>query len=445
MPQSPAEDLGTRTVRRISLRLMPFLFVLYVIAYLDRVNVSFASLQMTHELGLSAEQYGFAAGVFFLGYFLLEVPCAVLVETWSARRLIARIMVTWGLLAAATGFVQNATQLNLIRFALGMAEAGFFPGMLIYLSNWFRAADRAKAIAMFMAAIPLSEALGAPVSAALMKLDWLGMAGWRWLLILEGLPAVLLGFVTLFYLTDRPHQAKWLKPEERDWITSELAKDAASHPRSGHSLRAMWSGMSDPRTMLLMLTYFSALCASYGILMWLPKILKSLPGMSVTMATLLTAVPFAVAVPAGILAGFHSDKTGERRWHAVLASATVGAALAAMPTLASAAPMLIALFAVAVSANSAQRGPFWAIATTNQSGTARAAAVGLINSFGNLGGFVGPFVVGWITKRTGGYEGGLYYLAVMAGIAACAVLAASMAGIRQQPRSEPLPAPGVRT
>jgi ACS family tartrate transporter-like MFS transporter len=399
-------DLGSRTVRRITRRLIPFLFLLYLVAYLDRVNVSFAALEMTRELGMSHEAFGFGAGIFFFGYFLLEIPGALLVETWSARKWIARIMISWGLLAATTGMIQNATQFYVIRFCLGLAEAGFFPGMIVYLSHWYRGADRAKAVATFMIAIPMSEIIGAPISAFLMKLDWLGLSGWRWLLILEGLPAVLLGVVTLFYLTDRPKEAKWLPEDEREWITKELERENTG--RTAHA--QFWKGLTDPRVLLLMCGYFALMNLSYALVMWLPKILKAAYGQSTFATTLLTSVPFLIGTPIILWIGWHSDKTRERALHCALPLLCGAAALLMFRAGGLPLGVAVLVFALAVAGMQSAKGPFWAIATTLLSGRAAAASVGLINSFGNLGGFVGPYAVGWLATRTDGFAAGLLYM-----------------------------------
>jgi MFS transporter, ACS family, tartrate transporter len=421
---APGLDLPERTVRRITRRIIPFLFLLYLVAYLDRVNVSFAALEMTRDLSMTNKDFGFAAGIFFLGYFLLEIPGAVLVEVWSARKWIARIMITWGLLSALTGLVRNANELYIVRFCLGLAEAGFFPGMIVYLSHWYRGVDRAKAVASFMIAIPASEIIGAPISAYLMKIGWLGLEGWRWLLILEGLPAVVLGVVTLFYLTDRPKDAKWLKDDERDWITRELA--AESHSRTSSHAHVL-SGFRDPRVLLLLGAYFALMNVSYALVMWLPKILKATYGHTTFATTMLTAAPFLVATPLVLWIGWHSDKSRERPWHAAgpllgCAAATLAMRLEGVPLIAA-----VLLFAVSAAGMQSAKGPIWAIATTLLSGKAAAASVGLINSFGNLGGFFGPYAVGWLSNGSssgpvGAFSAGLAYIAGAAVVAAALVL-----------------------
>ncbi|HYP07568.1 MAG TPA: MFS transporter [Bryobacteraceae bacterium] len=425
-------DLPTRTVKRITRRIIPFLFILYLVAYLDRVNVSFAALEMTRDLGMTNEAFGFGAGIFFLGYFLLEIPGAVLVEVWSARKWIARIMITWGILSALTGMVRNANEFYIIRFCLGLAEAGFFPGMIVYLSHWYRGVDRAKAVASFMNAIPASEIIGAPVSAYLMTFDWMWLAGWRWLLILEGIPAVVLGVVTLFYLTDRPKDAKWLKDDERDWITRELAAENVGRTSHAHIL----NGLKDGRVLLLLGAYFALMNVSYALVMWLPKILKATYGHTTFTTTLLTSVPFLVATPMILWIGWHSDKVRERRWHAAGPLLCCAAAMLAMR--AQGIPLLLAvgLFAIAVAGMQSAKGPIWAIATTLLAGKAAAASIGLINSFGNLGGFFGPYSVGWLSSRTDGFNAGLLYIAGAAVVAATLVLIAGWLAMRPRPVAE---------
>jgi ACS family tartrate transporter-like MFS transporter len=289
-------DLAQRTRRRITRRLLPFLFVLYIISYLDRVNLGYAALDMTRELGFSNAVFGAGAGIFFIGYFLLEIPATVLVEVWSARKWIARIMITWGVLASLTGLVTNAHQLYTVRFFLGLAEAGFFPGIIVYLTHWFRYADRAKAIAMFMIAIPLSQVIGAPVSGLLMRVHWMGYSGWRWLLILEGVPAIIFGVVTFFYLTDWPKDARWLPEDERNWITVELEREKQA--KKAVKSFSVWQALRHPDVIRLTLAEFCGLTAIYGFGFWLPKIMQKLSGLSVFQVALLSALPYVAPFPA---------------------------------------------------------------------------------------------------------------------------------------------------
>ena len=401
-------DLGSRTTRRIALRLLPFLFVLYIFNYAVRVNVGFAALQMTGELGFSNAVFGFGAGIFFIGYFLLQVPATLLLELWSARVFIGASLIAWGTLATLTGFISSASEFYWIRFFLGIAEAGFFPGVIVYLTYWFRQGDRAKAVAMFMAAIPASNMLGAIVAAALLRLDWFGMSGWRWLLIMEGFPSVLAGIFAFFYLTDRPEHARWLADDERHWITTELAREKESK-KSQAKLPAL-QALRHPTVLLLGLTYFCYITNSVGLGTWLPKIVQGLGGLSTTQVSLISAIPWMMAIPAMVLNGFHSDRTGERRWHAALPLMLVGVGLGLSVMAGSNVVLAIAAFSVATMALYAFPSPFWTLPTLFLAGPAAAASIALINSIGNLGGFLGPYVVGYLTDRTGSYAAGIYYL-----------------------------------
>jgi len=276
--------LAQRTRRRITRRLIPFLFILYVIAYLDRVNVSYAGLEMTRELGFSNEVFGFGAGIFFIGYFLLEIPGTMLVELWSARKWIARIMISWGLLASLTGLITNARQFYWARFLLGAAEAGFFPGVIVYLTHWFRYEDRAKAMAMFMAAQPVSNVLGAPISGLLMKIHWFGVSGWRWLLIMEGIPAIVFGIATIFYLEDWPSEARWLNQEEESWLNEELERE--KQIKKAVKPLSAWQALRHRDVILLTLVYFFRVTGSYGFIIWLPKIVQKISTLSTLQVTL---------------------------------------------------------------------------------------------------------------------------------------------------------------
>jgi sugar phosphate permease len=415
------EPIAERTRRRVTRRLIPFLFVLYIVAYLDRVNVSYAALEMTRDLGFSNEVFGFGAGIFFFGYFLLEIPGTILVELWSARKWIARIMISWGILAAATGFITNATQFYWIRFLLGAAEAGFFPGIIVYLTHWYRYEDQGKAVAMFMAAIPISNILGAPLSGLLMKIDWLGLAGWRWLLILEGVPAVVFGIATLFYLTDWPREARWLPPDERDWLTRELEEEKRT--KKAVKPLSVRQALRNREVVLLTLIYFFIVTANYGFNFFLPKIVQKLSGLSTFQVTLVTALPFLASLPAMLLVGWHSDHTGERRWHTALPIFTVAVFLTLSQLAAGNVVLAMVMFSIATMGLYGYLPSFWSLPTTFLSEAAAAACIGLINSVGNLGGFAGPYAVGFLSNRTGSYVGGVMYLVGSAALAGLLVLA----------------------
>jgi ACS family tartrate transporter-like MFS transporter len=408
--------VSERARRRISRRLIPFLFVLYIIAYLDRVNTGYAGLQMTKDLHFSNAVFGFGSGIFFIGYVLLEIPGTLLVEMWSARKWIARIMITWGFVAALTGLVNTAPQFYWARFILGVAEAGFFPGVIVYLSHWYRNEDRGKAIAMFMSAIPVSQLLGSPISAALMNIHWFGYAGWRWLLILEGLPAIILGIVTLFYLTDRPTDARWLPADERDWISTEL--DREHQAKMAVKKYSIWQAFRNRNVLLLTIAYFFGANVTYGLTLWLPKMVEKSSGLSQLETTLITAIPFLVAWPAMLVVGWSSDRDDERRWHTASMLFLAAAGLA-MTRLNGGVALTIAAFSLAAIGINARLPPFWALPGTFLSGTSAAATVGAINCVGQTGGFVGPYLVGWLSDRTGTYASAVLYLigsSVLAGV-----------------------------
>src|SRR3984957_18681548 len=323
----PDAEVGRRARHRIARRLLPFLFVLYVIAFLDRMNIGAAALQMPHDLGLSDRVVGMGAGVFFLGYLLLEIPGALIVERWGARRWIARIMISWGLVTVFMAFIRTSGQFYVVRFLVGAAEAGFLPGVIVYLTHWFRYQDRAKAVAFFYAANPLSYVIGSPLAGLLLGLSWLGMRGWRWLFIIEGIPAVVFVLVTIWYLTDWPHQAAWLPDDERSWITTELQREKEA--KNGHQTIGIWEAFGHRDVLLLTGCYFCAMTGSYGIAFWLPTILKRMSGKSDLKVTLLAALPYIAAFVVQQVNGWHSDKMRERRWHAAIPVFACGIALAA--------------------------------------------------------------------------------------------------------------------
>jgi len=427
------DDLAARVRARVLVRIVPYLLLLYFVAYLDRVNISYAALEMRRDLSLTDHQYGFGAGIFFVGYFLFEIPGTLLVETWSARGWIARILVGWGLVACAMAFVRTANQFYWLRFLLGAAEAGFFPGVLVYLSHWFRAEDRARAFALFMLAVPLSNVVGAPVSGLLLGAHWAGLPGWRWLFLMEGLPAIALGVVTFFYLTDRPRDARWLSDAERTFLLDSLAREAAETPVApAASATSGWRGLARAvlhrEILLLVLAYFGIVTTSYGFSLWMPTMIKSLTGLSNFKVSLIATLPYVAGGICTGVAGWSSDRTGERRFHAIV------------PMLMAAGGLAIAIFAPHLSGwglvslvlvGGGIYGfmpPFWAMPRWFLSGAAGAAAVGLINSTGCLGGFVGPFVMGHLKTGAAGYAPGL---AVLGGTA---IFAAAMIFLVRPPR-----------
>ena len=410
---------GARARRRIRQRLVPFLFLLYVIAYLDRINVGYAALEMTGDLSLTPDVYGFGAGIFFVGYFLLQIPCTIVVEKWSARRLIACILVAWGIVAVCAGFIHNANQFYWLRFLLGAAEAGFFPGIVVYLSHWIAYKERATALALFMMAQPISSIVGSPISGALLGIHWFGLAGWRWLFILEGLPAVILGAVTFFYLTDWPAQADWLAEDEREWITSELSSErrAKLAARTPSVLRTLYLR----EVLVLCAVYFCVVSSVFGFTFWLPTIVKKLSGLSNFAVSSIAALPYCVGLLAMLLNGWSSDRRNERRWHTAICCLLISLGLG-LSVLSSGVALPMLMFCVAASGMYGYLPSFWSIPSSFLGGTAAAAAIGLINSFGNLGGFVGPYIVGYLTKTTHSFAPGVVYLSAFAASAAALVL-----------------------
>ncbi|HEY3135330.1 MAG TPA: MFS transporter [Blastocatellia bacterium] len=417
-------DIADRTRRRVMVRIMPYLFVLYIIAYLDRVNVGFAALTMKDDLGFTDEIMGLGAGIFFIGYVLLEIPGTILVEKWSARGWIARIMISWGIVAILMGFVHTKTQFYSLRFTLGAAEAGFFPGVIVYLSHWFRYKDRAKAVALFMAAIPISNIIGSPMSGFLLGINWLGLAGWRWLFIIEGAPAIIFGLITIFYLTDRPHQARWLADDEREWLSSELERENRAK-QGAHAvglLQTVSQAFRHREVILLTLAYFFMVTAVYGLNFWLPTMVKRLSGSSNLIVSLISALPYCVGLISILLVGWSSDRTQERRWHTALAMMATSAGLLLSVVAGDWTVLAIMMFCLAAAGTSGYLPGFWALPTSFLTGTAAAASIGLINSIGNLGGFIGPYVVGYLSRSTGSFYIGMLYLSLSALTAAGIIL-----------------------
>ncbi len=415
-------DIAPRCRTRVVRRLMPYLFVLYVIAYLDRVNVGFAAIGgMKGDLGFTDDIIGLGAGIFFIGYVVLEIPGSILVEKWTAKGWIARIMISWGILAMATGFIHTKNQFYVVRLLLGAAEAGFFPGVIVYLSHWFRYQDRAKAVAYLMTAVSFSNIIGSPLSGLLLKVNWLGLEGWRWMFILEGLPAIILGVVTIFYLTDWPHQAKWLPEDEKKWLIAELENEKRTK-EAKHSLRIL-EAFRHREVILLTLAYFFMVTGVYGLNFWIPSIVKKLSGLSTFQVSLVSALPYCFGFITILIVGWHSDKTQERRWHTAISMMAASCGLILSVVFGNFAPLAIAMLCITGAGNAGYLPGFWALPTSFLSGTTAAASIGLINSFGNLGGFAGPYVVGYLSKKTGSYYGGILYLAASALVASFLILA----------------------
>ena len=416
-------SLEVATVRRVTQRLVPFLFVLYVVCFLDRVNVGFAALHMNQDLGLSATAYGLGAGIFFIGYAMFEVPSNIILARVGARIWIARIAITWGFLSAAMMFAQGARSFYALRFLLGVAEAGFFPGIIYYLSNWFPAAARARAISWFMTAIPISAVIGGPVSGALLGLDGFhGLAGWQWLFLVEGLPSIVLGVAVLWLLTERPSDAKWLSPEGRRWLESALNEERA-HRAQRHqvSLRRMFAH----RTVWeLGALYALGSAGTYGLALWLPQIIKGMSTSGDFAIGVMSAAPNLVAAVAMVIVAGHSDRTGERCLHVAFCGLVASLGFVAAAYLSSPVLALTALSVAAVGING-RYGPFWALPSMFLGDEAAAGGIAFINSFGAIAGFVAPYVIGLVRDMTGSFRGGLLFLALL--MLASAVMAAMLA------------------
>ena len=401
-------DIEKRTLRKITWRIVPFIMILYLIAYIDRVNIGFAAITMKEDLGFTASILGFGAGIFFLGYFLFEVPSNIILHKVGARIWIARVMVTWGIIAGGMAFVESSTSFYVMRFLLGVAEAGFFPGIILYLSYWFPARNRAGVIALFMAAAPIATAIGSPISAALLEMHGImGLAGWQWMFLIEAVPAVILGVVVFFYMTDGPEKAAWLKPDEREWLVKTMqAEDANKGDQQHHSILR---GLANPRVLALALIYFGTSAGLYTLGIWAPQIIKELGVSSMTVG-LLNAIPPIISVVAMILWSRHSDKTNERTWHVALACLTAAVGLAIAASTGSMFGLIAALTIVNVGI-SCSKPPLWRMPTMFLSGAAAATGIATINSIGNLGGFAGPAMIGWVKDQTGSFAGGLYFVA----------------------------------
>ena len=422
-------DLEARTIRKVSARLIPFLIVCYFIAYLDRVNVGFAAITMNKALGLTATMFGFGSGIFFVAYFIFEVPSNLFLDRFGARKWIARIMVTWGLLsgmmafipgiAHATGFTSE-TSFYVIRVLLGIAEAGFFPGIIFYLTLWFPAVYRGRIIGAFMAAIPLSSAIGSPISGMVLGMAGIGgLDGWQWLFIIEAAPAIVLAAVTWFYLTDRPADATWLEPDERAWLSGRL--DAERRQREAVHNLSVGAILFNGRVWALALVYFGMVACNYGVGFWLPQIIKAF-GLTNAMTGWVTAIPYAVGAVCMVWYGHRSDAKNERKGHAAVALIVAALGIGAS-TLTNDPTLTVLAFTIGACGVFAGLPVFWTLPTSVLSGTAAAAGIAVINAVGNLSGFFGPFAMGWIKDATGSFTGGLLLIAGMAIVAMGIVLA----------------------
>lgn len=422
--ENPPEAALDRARRKAYWRLLPLLFVCYVIAYVDRANVSIAKLTMTRDLpGFDNAVFGFGAGVFFWGYFLLEIPGSLLVEKWSARKWICRIMVTWGLLAALTALVKTPVQFYVVRFCLGLAEAGFFPGVIVYLTHWFTSRDRSRAVAYFIIATPVAQILSPKISNALLKIGAdevsqgatvhhsavLGLAGWQWMYIFWGLPAVVLGIIVYCVLKDRPRDAPWLTAEERAALEQELEKEKAK--RAASSRLTLVEAFRHPKVLLLAVAYFCCVTGTYGIEFFLPTILQKWYDLKLDAITWLVILPPTMALVGQLFVGWSSDRRKERRYHVVTPIVLGAVAMALAPLTRGNLTLTIVCFMAAFAGLKSYQPAFWALPSLFLTSTAAAGSIGLINSIGNLGGFLGPAVLGKVEVLTGSFVGGIYYLA----------------------------------
>jgi ACS family tartrate transporter-like MFS transporter len=380
--------------RKIAWRVLPFVFVLYIISYLDRANVGFAKLAMVDDLKFSEQVFGLGAGIFFIGYLFLEIPGALLVERWSARKWFARILISWGFVSALTAFVRTPMQFYCARFFLGVAEAGFFPGLIVYFTHWFTSRDRGRALAGLILAVPFSLALGAPISALLLEVHWLGFPGWKWLFLLEGLPAVFLGVATLFILDDRPRDAKWLAPHERDWLMAQL--DAEAKAKQAEGSPSVWQALRLRNVWLLALGIFATNTGGYAFGFWLPTAVKGVAGGSNTNALWWSGLIYTCGLAGVYLSGRSSDRTGDRKWHCVAGQVATAIFLTGS-TLPGQPPWLVLVwFCLTGFSAYFWPSPFWALPTLTLTASTAAVSIGFINMLANLAGFLGNYNVGWL-------------------------------------------------
>lgn len=416
-------------------RLLPLLFICYVIAYIDRANVSLAALTMVNDLpGFTSKVIGLGAGMFFWGYIMLEIPGTLLVEKWSARRMMSRIMVTWGILAALTAFVKTPMQFYGVRFCLGLAEAGFFPGVIVFLTHWFPNQDRSRAVAWFLIATPAAQILSPKISNLLLKIgtdevingvavhhpEFLGMEGWQWMYIFWGVPAVILGFVVLFVLPDRPRDAKWLTDDERNSLERQLEIEKAQ--RSAGKRMTLAEAFKNPKVLLLAVAFCCSVTANYGYEFFVPRILKDWYSLKLDAITWLVILPPCLALASQLFVGWNSDRTGDRRWHAAICIIVGLIALALAPLTKGNLVLTIICFMVFFAGVKGYQPAFWALPSLFLTETAAAASIGLINSVGQIGGFVGPYVLGSIQTRTGSFSYGIYFLCASMVVSATIIL-----------------------
>jgi MFS transporter, ACS family, tartrate transporter len=408
-------DPSDKILARAAWRLIPFMSLMYVVSFLDRVNISFAALTMNHDLGFSPQVYGFASGVFFFGYFLFEVPSNLMLQKVGARLWMCRICVTWGFLSMLTAFCREPVSFCIVRFLLGAAEAGLYPGMVLYMTYWFPSSTRARFIALFLGGVPLSSVIGSPISAWLLELSGHGLAGWQWMLILEGIPSLICGIAALWLLPEGPSRAKWLNEDEKRIITERLAAEPAG---ALHGFREM---LFDKRIWILMIPDFSIVIALYGLNLWQPQMIKAM-GYSNIQTGFIVALPYLLAMGAMVALGVSSDRSGERAGHVAFGAFAGAIGMAGAVLLSANHTAVFAFLCLACCGIYAALAVFWTLPSSLLRGTAAAAGLALLNSFSNLGGFFGPYLMGWAKQATGDYTLGMLLLAGMLVLAGVSVI-----------------------
>ena len=439
-PATPALaplEIEARTTRKVWTRIIPFVLVLAVINYVDRINIGFAALTMNKELAITSQQYGLIAGIFFFGYFVFEIPSNLLLHRLGARVWIARILISWGIVAVLTGFVKVAFHLYALRFLLGVAEAGYLPGIVLYLTYWFRQRHLAHALALLCTGTPIANVIGAPVSGLILDhIHWVGLSSWRWLLILEGIPAVLAGILTYFFLPNRPSDAKFLTPAEKDWLSAELRREEIEK-LAAHRM-TVGQAVAHGRTWHLTAIYFAQVLSMYAVLFWMPQLIKAVFNRdSNTTIGILVMIPYVAAVSAMIIVARSSDRALERRYHAAVPQTVAAAALLLLGTVITPSPwLLIVLWCFAAMGIWSFFGPFWSLPNEFLTGSAAAAGIALINSIAQIGGFVGPYAMGAINKKTGSFHGGLLLAGISLFVSAALVLM-----LRRSTKQDGMPLP----
>lgn len=431
-----AASVEQRTMAKVAWRLLPLIIVIYFVAYIDRTNVGFAAISMNRDLGFSAYLYGWGAGIFFLGYAIFEVPSNVILHRVGARVWIARIMATWGIVSGCMMFITGPVSFLTVRFLLGVAEAGFFPGVLLYFTYWFPAAYRARVISALFLAVPGSNAAAAAISGALLQMDGIwGLTGWQWMFLIESLPAILLAPVVLRVLTDRPAAATWLDDEERAWLVGRMQEEQRKI-ESAHRHLTLYQALTDRRVVSLSLIYLTIVSATYGITFFLPLIVNA-HGLSPIGTGLVTAIPYVIGTIGMVIWAWSSDRRHERRRHFAVACLLAAAGLVAAAVWSASLAIAIVAMSIAAIGLYGSKPAFWPLPSTFLSGTAAAGGIALVNSIGNLGGFAGPYVVGWIRTSTRSYEMGLYFLAGCALASAAIALMTVTPAKQAAPRAEP--------